>query len=100
MKLAVASDSWGSSKSSLRMDLRVADSFDSVANSATSVAHPFDLGNDTASETMEGTDVRFGELARKPIRYLGYRLAVERQHQDVVRGHALVANEVSDLSQR
>ena len=46
---------------------------------------------------MEGTDVRCGEVARKPIRYLGSRLAVERQHQDLVWGNALVANEVDDL---
>ena len=57
----------------------------------------FGVGYDAPAKPMEGMDVRCGEVARKPIRYLGSRLAVERQHQDLVRGNALIANEVDDF---
>ena len=57
----------------------------------------FDVSYDAVAEPMEGTDVRCGEVARKPIRYLGSRLAVERQHQDLVWGNALIPNEVDDF---
>ena len=57
----------------------------------------FDVCYDAVAEPMEGMDVRCGEVARKPIHYLSSRRAVERQHQDLVRGNALIANEVGDL---